>query len=339
MELIDGQNLRDLQPSKKLLEPLELTRLLTDIADTIDHAHQNEVIHRDIKPENIIASLDGEGVWRPYLTDFDLAWYSTANKRNTKSALGVVYYAAPEQHIAYDPRATIGRKPTLDVFSFGQLAYFVFTNDDPDPIQLAANSRRLAEVSKDWGSNEAASLFVQLYRSATEWEPADRVQDFAEIQARLRDIAQALTHTVADKQLTQLQLMDEVCYQLSGRPALRPPGDASVREVFSVSGNWSVLLSFKEQGSGNRVRDVLEARFRPHQIQAGLTGMANERMRSKLNQRVDAVLPSGGFAKRHRGREGSFEVYVDFPRLDLTLGAAAKVRNVIVRVISALERN
>lgn len=337
MELIDGQNLRDLEPSKALTEPLELIRLLTDVADTIDHAHQNDVIHRDIKPENIIARLNPDGVWKPHLTDFDLAWYSTANKRNTKSALGVVYYAAPEQHIAYDRHATIGKRPTLDVFSFGQLIYFVLTNDDPDPVQLGSNAKKLGVVSKDWGSNEAASLLIDLYRGATEWEPVDRIQDFGQIQTRLRDIALALTHTMPNKPLTKQALLSEVRYQFSGEPT---EGSAkSTVEFYSVSGNWRIKLSFFDQGSGNKLKEVLEARFIPHRFQPSLTGMPNEKMRPLLNSRVDRVLNVSDRAKRRSGRQGSFEVYIEFTAVDLNLGGAAKVRNILVRVVSALERN
>lgn len=335
MDLIDGQDLRKLKP-KELLDPLELTRLLVDIADTIDHAHQNDVIHRDIKPENIIAALDGDGVWKPHLTDFDLAWYSTANKRNTKSALGVVYYAAPEQHIAYDPRATKGRKPTLDVFSFGQLMHFVFTNADPDPVQLGKNAKNLTEISKDWGSNEAATLLVRLYRSATEWEPSDRIQDFAEIQARLRDIASALTHTVADKTLTQEQFLSEVRYQFSGQ--IQDISESGSVDFLSISGNWRLILKFQEVGSGQRVKDLLLAHFIPHQ-RVAMTGIANEKMRAKLNVRVDHVIMSADRARRRSGRQGVFEVFVDFDHPELTLGGAMRTRNVLVRVVSALERN
>jgi serine/threonine protein kinase len=43
--------------------------LIADVADALQHAHQQGVTHRDIKPSNLLLSSDG----RLSITDFGLA--------------------------------------------------------------------------------------------------------------------------------------------------------------------------------------------------------------------------------------------------------------------------
>ena len=44
-------------------------RLVAQIADALEHAHQEGIVHRDIKPSNILVDRDG----KPWLTDLGLA--------------------------------------------------------------------------------------------------------------------------------------------------------------------------------------------------------------------------------------------------------------------------
>ncbi|MER7036210.1 serine/threonine-protein kinase, partial [Streptomyces albidoflavus] len=154
MDYVDGSNLRELQPGT-FLPPVDIVAILLKSAEAIEHAHSHGVIHRDIKPENIVCRYTSDGEYLPYLTDFDLAWFSTQTQRATKSAMGVVYYAAPEQYIAFDPRVAHSREPTLDVFSFGQLLAFCFVNRDPDPLSVTGNAERLNDAVKGSCSNDS----------------------------------------------------------------------------------------------------------------------------------------------------------------------------------------
>jgi len=76
MDFIEGSNLRDLNPLLSL-DGTGKMNLLIDIAEEVKHAHNHDVIHRDIKPENIVCLLNQDARQVPYLTDFDLAWFST----------------------------------------------------------------------------------------------------------------------------------------------------------------------------------------------------------------------------------------------------------------------
>ena len=120
MDYIDGSNLRAF--GRTVDQPTDLLALMLVVAETLQHAHGRNVIHRDVKPENVLVAFDVEhSRWEPYLTDFDLAWYSTATQV-TRDAFGAIFYAAPEQ--LAKPESAEAHAKTTDVFAFGQLAFF-----------------------------------------------------------------------------------------------------------------------------------------------------------------------------------------------------------------------
>ena len=88
MDFVEGPNLRSFTGT--LDNPKALISVLFTVAETLRHAHGRGVVHRDVKPENIIMSFDADSQrWHPFLSDFDLAWFSTATKL-TKEALGTM---------------------------------------------------------------------------------------------------------------------------------------------------------------------------------------------------------------------------------------------------------
>ena len=99
------------------LSPQDKLRLLLEVADAIQFAHERGLIHRDVKPENILLDQNNHA----YLSDFDLvqAADSTGGTRS-HAALGTFLYAAPEQFIDASQVTT-----AADVFGFGMLTAFV----------------------------------------------------------------------------------------------------------------------------------------------------------------------------------------------------------------------
>lgn len=74
----------------------EVLRLLAQIAEGLDHAHNKGVIHRDFKPSNVL--LDEYG--NVHLTDFGIAKVSEQTIELTKTgmAVGTPAYMAPEMY-------------------------------------------------------------------------------------------------------------------------------------------------------------------------------------------------------------------------------------------------
>ena len=119
MPHVEGPNLRTLLERKGALPADTAIRLLRDIADALEYAHNRGVVHRDIKPENIL--LSGH---HAVVTDFGIAKaLATARQDgNTGTVEGLVIgtpaYMAPEQAAGdrqLDQRA--------DVYSLGAVGY------------------------------------------------------------------------------------------------------------------------------------------------------------------------------------------------------------------------
>jgi serine/threonine protein kinase len=129
MEFVDGKTLHQMIP-RGGMEPRELIRLATQIADALAAAHKAGIVHRDIKPANIMVTPEG----RAKVLDFGLAKMSgmsaaAANETRTIAGphtaegtiVGTVSYMSPEQAEgkAVDTRS--------DVFSLGTVLYEMAT--------------------------------------------------------------------------------------------------------------------------------------------------------------------------------------------------------------------
>ena len=68
MEYVEGVNLRQLEQAGKL-SPREALKIIPQICDALQFAHDEGIVHRDIKPENMM--LDKKG--RVKIADFGLA--------------------------------------------------------------------------------------------------------------------------------------------------------------------------------------------------------------------------------------------------------------------------
>src|SRR6266487_1984923 len=126
MKLIEGGQLDKIIGS----EPLpgrKAAELMTKLAHTLHHAHQNGVLHRDVKPGNILLDAKGE----PHLTDFSLARLVETESTVTRTleVLGTPSYMAPEQ-AAGNPAAA-GLTSATDVYGLGAVLYQLLTGHPP----------------------------------------------------------------------------------------------------------------------------------------------------------------------------------------------------------------
>jgi serine/threonine protein kinase len=69
MDFIEGQNLREFVKHRKVLRPVEATRIMSDITRGLQYAFERAVTHRDLKLSNVLISSHGEAK----LVDFGLA--------------------------------------------------------------------------------------------------------------------------------------------------------------------------------------------------------------------------------------------------------------------------
>lgn len=121
-ELVEGCSLGERIETHGRLAESEAIRIITQIAQALQYAHQHQVIHRDVKPDNILVLPDG----RAKLTDFGLAKdFSDVNDQDLTrhaSALGTPYFMAPEQ---FADAKTAG--VLCDVYSLGATLFNLVT--------------------------------------------------------------------------------------------------------------------------------------------------------------------------------------------------------------------
>ncbi len=126
-------NLRRLPLNKQTL------RIIHEVAQALDHAHDLGVIHQDVKPSNIIVDREGHA----YLTDFGLAMtkrpMGTAASMKTLGAQngmsGTIPYMAPEEFEEHEGGPHVG--PSADIYSLAVVAYEMLVGQLPYPGKAA----------------------------------------------------------------------------------------------------------------------------------------------------------------------------------------------------------
>lgn len=104
--------------------PAKAARLVEEVAQAVQAAHDAGLVHRDLKPANVLAGADGR--WK--VTDFGLAKrLDAAGLTQTGAILGTPSYMAPEQ--ADGRGKSVG--PSADVYSLGAIMYELLTGRPP----------------------------------------------------------------------------------------------------------------------------------------------------------------------------------------------------------------
>ena len=82
-----GESLLDQLKANTSFEPLEACRIMAEVADAVNDAHQNGVVHRDIKPGNVLVSQKG----RYMVTDFGISMVTGSTQPHTQTKLRGVH--------------------------------------------------------------------------------------------------------------------------------------------------------------------------------------------------------------------------------------------------------
>lgn len=97
-------------------------RVVRQVAEALEHAHERGVVHRDIKPSNVLVTQDGSG--RVVLLDFGLAGSEGSGRlTRTGARLGSLPYMSPEQARGGGQAL----RPATDIYSLGVVLYELLT--------------------------------------------------------------------------------------------------------------------------------------------------------------------------------------------------------------------
>ena len=126
MEFVDGLDMRHALRAGRI-GPRDVLRIVPQICDALQYAHDHGVVHRDIKPENVLIDLAG----RVKVADFGLAKIvggdaSPQDLTVTGQVMGTPHYMAPEQ---FEKPTTVDHR--ADIYSLGVVFYEMLTGELP----------------------------------------------------------------------------------------------------------------------------------------------------------------------------------------------------------------
>jgi len=180
MELVPGETLQALLRREAQLEPHAAARLVAQVAEALDYAHNKGVVHRDLKPSNIMVLPDGTAK----VMDYGIARAQRLlGLTTTGDFLGTPDYVAPEivEAGASDARS--------DLYSLGIVFFEAVTGGLPfsGDTAFAVLSKRCTEEPPPPSARRAGlppevdAMIVRLLRK----EPAERYATAEELLADL----------------------------------------------------------------------------------------------------------------------------------------------------------
>jgi serine/threonine-protein kinase len=203
MEFIEGRELRGFFTANESFGIADSVRIMCELLDALDFAHEAGVIHRDVKPANVM--LDAQR--RVKLADFGVARIQdSAQRSGADTMVGTPAFMSPEQISG----AKIDRR--TDIFSAGNILYQLLTGEQPfkgegawtvvkaimqdDPPQPSSIVTNISPV------------FDTIVNKALAKKPADRFATAREFATELRSVlakGQQPTAAPAPKQKPRIE--------------------------------------------------------------------------------------------------------------------------------------
>ncbi|MBS3818051.1 protein kinase [bacterium] len=179
MEYVEGKTLEKILEKKKILDWKEATEYILQVANGVEHAHNNKIIHRDLRPSNIIISDRNI----PKITDFGTsAWLENVPYASTR--IGSPPYMAPEQFLG---KATF----RSDIYSLGCIFYEMIVGRppifDPDPFKILEKAKKGQITPPRLKNDRIPKEISQIIMKSLSSNVEDRYQRASEIVKNISD--------------------------------------------------------------------------------------------------------------------------------------------------------
>lgn len=178
MEFVSGMDLQHLL-KRAPPEPRQILKIITQVCEALQFAHEHGIVHRDIKPANILVDERGN----VKVADFGLAkvmGQQIGDYTATGMTIGTPDYIAPE---ALDQSRSIDHR--ADIYSLGVMIYELFTGHvpkgvwEPPSIRSGADKGIDAVVSKAMQNNpekryqhvsDMTQVLEKLFKNSDNWK-------------------------------------------------------------------------------------------------------------------------------------------------------------------------
>ncbi len=182
MEYLEGYTLEEIIKRQVVLNYKIVAKLIVQVCDALDYAHDRGIVHRDIKPANIMVMNN----FQVKVMDYGIARLETsASMTQTGIAMGTPNYISPEQ---------LQGKPVdrrSDIFSLGVVLYEFLTHEKPfrgenlsQLIYNIINHNPASPVEKD---ESIPMILNRVTMRAIAKDPLQRYQRAGELSAELKE--------------------------------------------------------------------------------------------------------------------------------------------------------
>lgn len=196
MEYVEGETLHRLLRREGTLDVKRAAKLLKQIADGVEAAHDAGILHRDLKPANIFImnkGRGGDGFIK--VGDFGLAkivnqTVTDISSNATPSSRGIIgtpEFMAPEQM-----QPELGIDVRADIYALGTIAYLMLGGRTPftgDLMQLVMQKVMHIPPPLSELRTDIPPAVEKVIMSALETDAANRPQTVGEWISRLEDAA------------------------------------------------------------------------------------------------------------------------------------------------------
>ena len=171
------ERIRAIAPSLLLAE--EVRKILSQVGQALQYAHERNIVHRDLKPANILFNANEDAL----LADFSIALKLDEARTQLTDASGTPYYMAPEQF-----EGIVSKKS--DQYGLGCIAYELVTGQRPfnalDWQALAYKHAKEVPIAPSKFNPELPEYVDQAILRALAKDRVDRFEDVITFLAALR---------------------------------------------------------------------------------------------------------------------------------------------------------
>jgi len=197
MEYVEGETLHRLLRREGTLPVKRAVRLLRQIADGVDAAHEVGILHRDLKPANVFIMQKGKsGDGFIKVGDFGLAkiihqTVTDASSDATPASRGII--GTPEFMSPEQMQPELGVDIRADLYALGTIAYLMLGGKTPftgDLMQLVMQKIMHQPAPLSTLRSDIPPDVERVIMSALEIEPANRPSTVAEWISELEKAAE-----------------------------------------------------------------------------------------------------------------------------------------------------